>query len=281
MHCLSPVVIKNPKASGTERTISVPCGHCANCLEKRANDWAFRIAQELKVCQNAYFVTLTYSDKCLPKKKGIPVVSRDDIRKFHYRLKKNFPGIRYFFISEYSPEPEFRPHYHSIYFNLDVPPDALHVKVKQYLCKYWKFGIVDVRNVSAARIKYLANYSVSKNDLPSFYKQKDTRQFTCISKGFGMSFLKDIVKQHYNKNMNPVCSNEGFKLSLPRYYKEKVYDEAKRKILTARAKAFVLQELEQSTPEERAAAQLQGWEYSTNYFARHKKRSRYLTRNIQ
>lgn len=285
MTCLTPVQIKNPAwsshdcASRKDEFLLVPCGKCAACLQTRANNWAFRIEQELKVCDNAYFVTLTYSDKCQPKKSGVPVVSRNDIRKFHYRLKKDFSGIRYFFFSEYSPEPLFRPHYHAIYFNLDVPADCLHVAVKKYLCKYWKFGIVDVRNVDVARIKYCANYSISKNDLPEFYQQKDTKPFFFVSQHFGENFVTDKVVAHYKRNLKPLIALNGYRLGLPRFYKEKIFSEDEKSIISERAKEYVrqhAQSFEDALATEEAKAS-----FNKNFFERHKKRSRYLTRNIE
>lgn len=285
MKCIHPVVIRNPKYQSrplTEPThVMVPCGHCAACLTNRSNAWSFRIEQELKRCTNAYFVTLTYHERCLPKYKGVPVVSREDIRKFHYRLRKDFAGIRYFFFAEYSPEPLYRPHYHCIYFNLDVPQDCLHVAVKQYLSKYWKYGIVDVRDVDVARIKYCANYSVSKAELPDFYKQKKTQTFFLCSQHFGENYLTDKVRNHLKQNLLPRVSSNQYLLSLPRYYREKVYDDKEKSVLHDRAMEYNQSEKEKYSDSEIYERWQGSKEYEINYFERHKKRSRYLTRSIE
>lgn len=289
MDCLHPINIKNPKKDldpwDTARVL-VPCGKCAACLINRSNSWAFRINQELKHCSNAFFVTLTYHDRCLPKYKGVPVVSSEDIRKFHYRLRKLTPGIRLFFISEYSPEPLFRPHYHAIYFNLDVPSSPLHVTVKQYLAKYWKFGLVDVREVDAARIKYLANYSVGKRDLPEIYTLKKTKPFFRVSQHFGENYITDKVRSHLKKNLNLRVANEEYTLSLPRYYRDKVFDDNEKWKLSAAAAAYRRKQHEEESWKEEFSEDVVSSheakvEFERNYFERHKKRSRYLTRNIE
>jgi len=44
----------------------VPCGKCIPCKAKRRNEWTFRIAEEYRYSNTAFFVTLTYDDLNLP-----------------------------------------------------------------------------------------------------------------------------------------------------------------------------------------------------------------------
>jgi len=71
MKCPTPISIKdksdaNPKGLNSKR-LTVPCGRCGNCRRARRNQWAFRLKQELKDSENAYFITLTYDDTTLPE----------------------------------------------------------------------------------------------------------------------------------------------------------------------------------------------------------------------
>lgn len=46
--------------------VQVPCGKCIECLRKRQNDYAIRIAEEAKLKGSFHFVTLTYSENKVP-----------------------------------------------------------------------------------------------------------------------------------------------------------------------------------------------------------------------
>lgn len=48
-------------------SLSVPCGHCWQCLQAKTDSWVFRCTAEYEACnKNALFVTLTYDDEHLP-----------------------------------------------------------------------------------------------------------------------------------------------------------------------------------------------------------------------
>ena len=61
-YCFNPVHIKDD-----QRDILVPCGKCDGCRLHKANDWSFRLVDELENCPNSIFFTLTYNNKFLPK----------------------------------------------------------------------------------------------------------------------------------------------------------------------------------------------------------------------
>lgn len=71
MRCISPIRIRNPSKYDFKRRwkpfIDVPCGKCLYCLQRRSNNFAFRIACELKCSKfNPLFVTLTYNEDFIP-----------------------------------------------------------------------------------------------------------------------------------------------------------------------------------------------------------------------
>lgn len=80
MRCISPIRIRNPSKYKFKQRwqpfIDVPCGKCLYCLQRRSNNFAFRIACELKCSKfNPLFVTLTYDEFNVPF--GVPVISDD------------------------------------------------------------------------------------------------------------------------------------------------------------------------------------------------------------
>ena len=55
--CLNPKVIRNKY---TGELMTVPCGHCASCQNKRGDNWVRRITTEMSCWPFAVFFTLTY-----------------------------------------------------------------------------------------------------------------------------------------------------------------------------------------------------------------------------
>lgn len=65
--CVKPLdVVIESRVTSRVRTISVPCGHCVECMKRRQNDWKMRITKECESWSHVYFFTLTYKDSKLP-----------------------------------------------------------------------------------------------------------------------------------------------------------------------------------------------------------------------
>lgn len=62
--CLHPVKMRNPH---TQEKITVACGKCEACLNRRAGINSFRIRCEASVHKYCMFITLTYDDKYVPR----------------------------------------------------------------------------------------------------------------------------------------------------------------------------------------------------------------------
>lgn len=60
VYCLHPYTITNPY---THEVMSVPCGKCKACLNRRANKWSLRIQKETEANEHFLFVTLSYDSK--------------------------------------------------------------------------------------------------------------------------------------------------------------------------------------------------------------------------
>lgn len=61
-----PISLRNRILPYSANGITVPCGKCLECLRKRQNDYAVRIAEEAKLKGSFWFFTLTYSEDKLP-----------------------------------------------------------------------------------------------------------------------------------------------------------------------------------------------------------------------
>lgn len=136
----------------------------------------------------------------------LPVLNKHDVQNFIKRLRKYIYGkskestqvLRYYAVGEYG-ESTFRPHYHLLLF-CDTPvfegtsrtrryPDLLTEIVSETWSMYNKstkvrtpIGRVSAERVTGAASSYVSGYVCKSACLPSIYKQKYIRPFSCFSK---------------------------------------------------------------------------------------------------
>ena len=110
--------------------VNIPCGHCEECNKSKSRSWAFRILKEAEKYNNNFFITFTYDDEFLPMVRVydnyVNTLIYDEISKFNKKLKTYLKRkglnstFRFYGVGEYGSK-TLRPHYHVIYFNLDIP----------------------------------------------------------------------------------------------------------------------------------------------------------------
>lgn len=241
--CLTPFTIKNPKKARRnpeqELYINVPCGKCTACLKRRAASWVFRLKEQEKICKTAAFITYTYTDGNLPKSElGLPTLDRTHHTKYMKRLRKRLhkegfkDKLKYYLVGEYGGKTE-RPHYHSIMFNLP----QYYINNPHRLEEIWQNGIIQIDEVSGASIAYVCGYVNKQKHFLNYGDQDDrTPEFNFMSKGLGKSYLTKAQEKSLKEKLNPYITTEGgFKLSLPRYYKEKVFTDEEKQIIQDKA----------------------------------------------
>jgi hypothetical protein len=210
--CLSPFRKKG-------ELIDLPCGKCYECRQRRMAGWAYRLSKEAEVSTSAFFLTLTYDDDHLPLNNSI---NKRDLQLFMKRLRKlNKEKITYYSVGEYGGR-TMRPHYHSIIFNVDI----------ETIDMAWTAGTIYIGTLTPASIAYTLKY-ISKSGK---IKKGDPREkeFSLMSKGIGKNYLTpQIIAYHRSevafKERAFLTSKGGFKTSMPRYYKEKIYTEKQKK----------------------------------------------------
>lgn len=221
MTCLSPVEILNPNYGllpYAGRTMFVPCGKCSACLSQRRQMWSFRLQQEEKYSDSAFFVTLTYDDAHVPDR-----VNKEDVQKFLKRFRKRISPhrVRYFLVSEYG-EQFGRPHYHMLLFNYPFDRDTLinDLKVTWQLCDPLQFDYPDVvGDVTPNSISYVCKYALANiiSDNP------DDHCFMLCSRrpGIGLQFLSPAMVNYLKMHLGDQVKEEGgVSLNLPRYYEK-------------------------------------------------------------
>lgn len=240
--------MKHPKISGciqpytNKEGSSFPCGKCVVCLRRRVNGWSFRLMREYNVSSSAYFVTLTYSTDNVPlSSNGFMTLKKRDVQLFFKRVRKSMKckndhrRVKYYICGEYGSKNE-RPHYHAIIFNADISSiiDAWSTFTNSGQRREigtWHFGEVTERSIQYT-LKYM------EKDRSSRYRHaRDDRQpeFALMSKGLGSSYLSPQVVDYHKNGKFSFLRKEGFLLSMPRYYRDKIFTPEEREELVSMA----------------------------------------------
>lgn len=208
-----------------------------------------RIIWEKKRSRSALFVTLTYDDNHVPinketmtitlNKKEIPLYIKR-LRKLHDKIEyKDKKPIKYYGVGEYGEDRE-RPHYHIIIFN--ALPELIPIA---WAIDKTMLGMVQIgdKGVTAGGARYLAQYMMTGQDLDYTNRQKP---FSLMSKNLGDNYVTEAMKKwHLQKTGKAIVLpngtlqktrnryymiNDGYKVSLPRYYRDKIFPKIYREI---------------------------------------------------
>lgn len=205
-----------------------PCGRCPPCKKRRVDGWVFRLKQEENVSSSAHFVTLTYDTAHVPiSPNGFMTLDKGEFPRFMKRLRKLCEGykLRYYAVGEYGSLNK-RPHYHAIIFN--TPSDG-------YFFDAWKLsgvhiGTVHVGQVSSNSVAYTMKYIDKSNYRASHGRDDRVPEFSICSKGLGLSYVSPATVSYHNADLSRMyLSNDGgHKIAMPRYYRERIFDEDAR-----------------------------------------------------
>lgn len=208
-----------------ENVHTVPCGKCAYCLVNKRSQWMFRVAQEMRTqMHKGYFLTLTYDEKHVARTASGRLSLRfRDVQIYLKRLRKEKYYVKYICVGEYGGQTK-RPHYHIILWT-DCPPEKLQAQ--------WYNGHIQFGVLTMASAMYTLKYIIQP-------KQKQEDEVDCFgrnvpgvertraqfSKGLGLDYLDRATYNYHTQDYdNPemfVIMN-GQKVSLPRYYRNKIF----------------------------------------------------------
>lgn len=254
--CDSPYSVKLDAEASAKHGINyapVGCGKCYNCRYKRISGWSFRLQEELKVSNTAYFITLTYDTHHVPITTGrYPMtLKKKDLQDFLKRLRyydseyyANYSTkakqlqkpkkIKYYGCGEYGGSKKKRPHYHLILFNV-VDPNSIYkawataIVEKGVTIGFHPFGIIDIdEDVNATNIEYVLKY-ICKDDQGIGKAKNDFRipEFSLMSKGLGKDWITVDIETFYNKRLDIayILREDGVKIAMPKYYSNKMFTE--------------------------------------------------------
>lgn len=236
--CLTPFTIRLKMEN---KSIPVPCGKCPECRKRRVSGWSFRLMYEERQAISAHFVTLTYDTTYVPiTKNGFMTVNKSDVQKFFKRLRKaeaktNPHAIKYYLAAEYGGRTK-RPHYHAIIYNVSEP---------YAIEKAWMRGAIDYGTVTGGSIGYTLKYMDKPRRIPEHRNDDREPEFGLMSKGLGLGYITDAVKKWHHAdrdNRMHLVIEDGKKIAMPRYYKNKIYTEEQRKIIAFFQQPFIEKE---------------------------------------
>ena len=232
VRCLNPIILK----SG----VTVNCGHCMSCRINYTSAWKLRLLYELSNWDKAMFITLTYDEEHIPSDFSL---HKKDPVGFFKRLRSYLDysndnrSIKYYCCGEYGSKKDptrpdkkhGRPHYHAIVFGLcpyDENDRKLVIEAWQHRCEDWQFDRMRgkkcaIQNVTPEDIEYVTGYVQKKLSGPLAAENygEDTPPFAIMSKGLGLEFA---LQNADRLRQNGFTYLSGHKISLPRYYREKL-----------------------------------------------------------
>lgn len=230
-------VVFSSHGAYSDMQLEIPCGQCIGCRIDRARSWALRIVHESKMHDENCFVTLTYAPEHVP-----PGLVVRDLQLFFKRLR-NESGrkFRYFAVGEYG-EKLSRPHYHCLLFGFDFPDKKFWKgkgEYRQYrsamLEKAWPLGHALSGSLTPASAQYCAKYSVKKvrGSLAEAHYGTKTPEFAVMSRrpGIGAAWFDKYHASVFPRDF--VVVPGGRKVAVPRYYLDRLRDEATRRDVRA------------------------------------------------
>lgn len=242
MSCLHPVTIF---VDGKQ--MQVPCGRCAMCAARTAQDWFSRLNLAFSNGLNV-FITLTYNNDNLPLifNNSVPYDKNNvkrcsdvpfyllfnynctflytDVQKYFKRLRKQGLQFSYYGCAEYGPD-TMRPHYHVV-LNFSGLSESDFQSVQEAVIKTWNYGFSSCEFSNIQRLKYVVFYTkkIQGSEVAEHLEKYPSlmRPFNFMSKGLGKEFAMlnfDFIKSHnFLRDKNGKCYRT------PRYFRKKVFE---------------------------------------------------------
>lgn len=224
MECVNKILISRQPPLPP---VKVPCGQCIACRLNRASSWAVRLMHEKRTSADSYFLTLTYDEEHLPRVGEYSTLVKHDVQRFLKRLRKAIAPIklRYYLCGEYG-ETYGRCHFHVLIYLDNFAPEGF----PELLQSTWGVGFVHIGSISFDSAAYVARYCTKllTGKKKEWYIERNIEpEFALMSRrpGIGAKWLEKYgneVKTHHNVIV------KGRKVTPPRYYRDKVYEESDR-----------------------------------------------------
>lgn len=215
-----------------------------------------------------------YAKEYIDKKTGLLT------KKIDYSEGK----IKYFAVGEYGTE-KMRPHYHMIIFNApleclipinwvdQIQQGNIELDGKCHMPALdWPHGTMTIGRLTPASAAYTMKYISKKGKIPLHQNDDRFPEFSLMSKGLGEKYLNPLQKRwHKTDKVNRlyVVTEDGKKISMPRYYKDKLYTQGEKLYINMQLKKKQLQDYQKLSTEKQFAKDKK--DYETRIAFAHKK----------
>ena len=224
----------NPPECKDERLkfVAVGCGKCVECKRQRSRGYAVRLQEEIKTDKSGQYVTLTFSNEAIQElAEGIEIdgYERDNaiaikaVRRFLERWRKRTKkSVKHWLITELGHEGTENIHLHGIIFTNE----------KEKIETTWQYGFVRIGEyVNNRTVNYCIKYVTKQDGDHKFYEPK-----ILSSPGIGRNYINraDSKRNLYRpggETRETWVADNGKKLNLPTYYRNKIYTEEEREKL--------------------------------------------------
>ncbi|AXH73346.1 MAG: replication initiator protein [Microviridae sp.] len=254
--CLYPKLIRNRKYTKTKKNggnipemkdqrvqfVPVGCQKCIECRKQKGREWSLRLQEEIRTDKTGKFVTLTFSNEAIHEleqavTEQIGQITGYDldneiatlaIRRYLERWrKKHKKSVKHWFITELGQGKNWKwqgtenLHLHGIMFTNET----------EDIKEIWKYGFVFIgKYVTEKTVNYMAKYMTKVDQLHREYTPK-----ILTSAGMGSAYTTraDAQTNKYNNGSTDetYTTRQGNKMSLPVYWRNKIYTEEQREKL--------------------------------------------------
>ena len=215
--------------------VAVGCGRCMECRKQKARNWKARLMEDIKVNKNGRFITVTFSNEAikelcneedLQNTTGYQLdnaIAKKAMRRFLERWRKKYgKSLRHWMVTELGHNGTENIHLHGIIWTTET---------KDTIAEIWQYGFIWIgQYVNERTINYITKYVTKLDEKHKTYESK-----VLTSPGIGENFTNT-----YNATLNEfngTKTNEayrlesGHKISLPIYWRNKIYSEKEREQL--------------------------------------------------
>ena len=269
--CLYPRLFINKKYTDTKKNggnippvldnrilyVPVGCGNCIECRNQKSREWQARLTEDIKKYKNGTFITLTFSNESIKNiVNGLDINGnkvwlrkerkyREPLKELGYELdnkiatiatrdflerwrKLHKQSLRHWFVTELGHEGTENIHLHGLIWDkIKYTKECLKMKL-DYI---WKYGHTWVGNyTNNATINYIIKYINKIDEKHKYYKSK-----VLCSSGIGANYINSSNSKlnSYNENITNETYrlNNGTKIGLPIYWRNKIYNEQEREKL--------------------------------------------------
>jgi len=239
------------------KLVPIGCQQCMECRRKKSKEWQVRMLEDIKTNKNGKMVTLTFSNESITKiiEEGKTKEKRDRnivipgtplkelqgyeldnaiaayaIRKFLERWRKKFKkSLRHWLVTELGHNGTENIHLHGI-----VWTDENYSTIREK----WAYGFIYPRTeeqeqkgyVNARTVNYIVKY-ITKIDRD----HEGFKSTILTSAGIGKNYTQtrqaegNLYKP--GQTVESYTNTQGFKYSLPIYWRNKIYTDEEREKL--------------------------------------------------